>query len=209
MTVTAATCSSRSLPPCNIRVRAVGVAQPEQSPALWIDSTGVAIRDIAGMLIAMYARNNVPHLAWLHVCNTVDSSAISQLCDMAAHLSHRSTVSFHQLQNKVAASREANDPGPGMCHHAPFQLCKAEMGRLAATCRSQPAHSTASHRIASHRIVRRRRLNGSDVLAIDWAPVQEIIRCRGIGEGSRDVGVFSCAGLESAWCTNVWAKHAD
>jgi hypothetical protein len=151
MTVTAATCSSRSLPPCNIRVRAVGVAQPEQSPALWIDSTGVAIRDIAGMLIAMYARNNVPHLAWLHVCNTVDSSAISQLCDMAAHLSHRSTVSFHQLQNKVAASREANDPGPGMCHHAPFQLCKAEMGRLAATCRSQPAHSTASHRIASHR----------------------------------------------------------
>lgn len=67
MTVTAATCSSRSLLPCNIRVRAVGVAQPEQSPALWIDSAGVAIRDIAGMLIAMYARNNVPHFAWLHV----------------------------------------------------------------------------------------------------------------------------------------------
>jgi hypothetical protein len=69
MTVTAATCSSRSLLPCNIRVRAVGVAQPEQSPVLWIDSTGVAIRDIAGMLIAMYARNNVPHRLATGTCN--------------------------------------------------------------------------------------------------------------------------------------------
>ena len=112
MTVTAATCSSRSLLPCNIRVRAVGVAQPEQSPALWIDSAGVAIRDIAGMLIAMYARNNVPHFAWLRVCNTVGSSAISQLSDMVARLSRRSIeASTSSLCGfDFVEHIEANDP---------------------------------------------------------------------------------------------------
>ena len=104
-------CSSRSLLPCNIRVRAVGVAQPEQSPALWIDFTGVAIRDIAGMLIAMYARNNVPHFAWLRVCNTVGISAVSQLSDMAARLSRRSITSlcgFHHVEHMEGKSQ--NDP---------------------------------------------------------------------------------------------------
>ena len=110
MTVTAATCSSRSLLPCNIRVRAVGVAQPEQSPALWIDSAGVAIRDIAGMLIAMYARNNVPHFAWLHVV----MQHSRQLSNIAAQRYGGASLSqkHHQLVDDFVEPTEANDSGP-------------------------------------------------------------------------------------------------
>jgi hypothetical protein len=88
MTVTAATCS-RSL--LHVTFACAQLGRAAQSPlALWIDFTGVAIRVIAGMLIAIHARNNVPHFAWLRVCNTVGSSAISQLSDMVARLSRRS-----------------------------------------------------------------------------------------------------------------------
>lgn len=60
MTVTAATCSSRSLLLCNIRVRAVEVAQPEQYACARIDCHR-RCHPRYHWHVDSYARNNVPH----------------------------------------------------------------------------------------------------------------------------------------------------